>query len=239
MILKKLLALLMVITPAYVLAGGIVANGGDTLYCQESQLTPRKGYYTLDYMFALAQSSKIEDFVKVTRWSESASRIKFILSKADLKLSKDFEKFYQGSLAVLDGSFKKINYSWIPSKKRIQQVRDEGKLLKIPDACKINLINEIDIQFPDEFSIIQTVIRTEFQVPPLQSIRLYKYSEEVFLNLLNDPLQLSMIFVHEWSWDHTKNVDHVRKLNQFLHLKSTDHLTDNEIKNFLKEIDLL
>lgn len=229
--------LLMLTTNTF--AGGIVGNGGDTLYCRSSQLTPESGYYNLDYMFAVLEGTKPEDFVTVSRWKESALHIKAILARADQKLASDFEKFYTGSLPVLNQGPQFIGYSWLPAKETLKPVKDEGALFRVPEECKLKFPGDVGLQpvMPDEFFVVQTVIRSELMKEPIL-VRTYNYSEAVFVNLTQNPLQLSMMFVHEWGWNLTSDVETVRKLNQFLHLKSTNYLTGEEILARLRQIGI-
>jgi hypothetical protein len=223
-------------------AGGIVGNGGDTVYCREGSSVQSEGYYVLDYLLALAASDVPSDFVVNVSWADSARKIAALLNAAQPSLAQDFSEFVRASHQIFTGRpileiGKTPRYSWIAGTGGLRSVDDQGEVSSLPLECKLPPLPGLP-EFPGKFYLVQTVTRKAVGVGALkaQPSVMFQYDRVPFLSLTQNPTQLSMMLVHEWAWSFTGEVKKVRELTRFLHLKATYRLTPEQVKGQIERI---
>lgn len=228
---KSMIALSILSLSIPAMAGGIVANGGNTLWCRPGKTIQNSGYYSLDFLSAIGRGMTPSQFVHVNNWKESAARIRGLLAKSNLSMAKNFDVFVADTQSIFNQRLITDSYKWIPSHEKITTLSYNGSTEDLPTECLLPAV----IGLPSEVSFYQTVVRTK---TPIQTEIYFKFDELIFLNLSQNPLQLSMMLFHEWLWNFSHNIDTVMTVNQFMHTKTVDSFSEAEIENIFKDLKI-
>jgi hypothetical protein len=234
--------------------GGTVENGGDTIFCRsfdEPNPPPPPDIivnpptdpieyganpYTFDYIAALVQGHQRDSFIEPKSWSESADRLIKILEKFSPKLAKSFHEFRLSTdqIEFSNGSlaYERSKRSWIPWESKVYL--SEGIHEKLPRNCLIqkNVSGIIISMFIYQRTILRSKKRFSGKIQ-------YNYYQPTLKKLAESSAQqYSFMMVHEWLWDHTKEIDVNRRVTAFLHKKELEKMSPSEIRAMLKSMGL-
>ncbi len=232
-------------TLALATEGGRTGNGF-AVPCRTNEAEGiREGYYSLDYLVTtgLGPSHKIKT------WEESSERIKRllqgVLTEAQMKLYEDFvinvrntdysrSRVWEASpYGVLNLKLHTAVDAGDPNVLPKEQIKSNLKSLvsKLPLACQ-NEKGETEL-------IPAVVFQDDFFTGRPPGNLVYKYVPKVLNELeINDALQLSYLYIHEWLWDISNNEDRNRRINQLLHSERIDGMSDGEIRKQLSGMGL-
>jgi hypothetical protein len=219
-------------------AGGRAGNGF-AVPCRESQADGlAEGYYSLDYLVTLGLGKSRE----VRSWEESAARIKKILtgvlSQSQMAL---FDDFVSNVRNTEDYSRQRV---WEPSLFGVVNLKTQiavdnpGNLPLHNEQIKSNLTSLVS-KLPqscqtasgDVELVPAVVFQDHFFTGRPEGYLVYKFVPKILNELeVNDPLQLSYLYVHEWLWDISNNEDRNRRLNQLLHSERVEKMTKAQIR---------
>lgn len=208
-------------------AGGYVGNGGDGIECRKDAANRFDGIYALDYLVTLPTIQADDGLRAVSSWQVSQTRILWMLRNKVPSLAQSFEHF---SKLIYNTSFTQDRV-WEPSPFGLVPLDDQRLTSLLPENCKDNKANP---------NIIQAVIRLyEGYSGTVPGHIVYKY-DPTFLDKLDKqaPLQLSFLFVHEWLWDVSPNVERNRRVNRFLHSRAAEALSPADMIAELKGMGL-
>ena len=185
------------------LAGGVVDSGGDTVLCSSSN---HSGEVHRSLDFLLTDRPDGYDLQPVASVEESLARISAIIHEKLPELKSSWDDF-SSQIFNTEG----ITRVWTASSYGLREIGDEdlNSTETVPENCKSN----------DRIRIVQTVARTDSDRIPRQKIY-YSYVPTVIDELKStNPMDLSFLLVHEWLWDHSKNVRENRQITRFFHTK--------------------
>lgn len=180
-----------------------VGNGGDAVRCRPEAGSVFSGYYSLDYLLTWGTSFGSQDAVPVASWDESASRLRTLLATKAPALLFTFDDF---RLTLRNTDVFWLSRVWEPAPFGLVDLRDEHMVSLVPANCRDG----------DVVSIVQAVIRQDTGTSSANIV--YRFVPSVVDEMNgNSPVQLSFLYVHEWLWDVSDNVDRNRRINAFLH----------------------
>ncbi len=198
-------------------AGGYVGNGGDGIECRKDPANRFDGIYALDYLVTLPTLVGDDGLSPVASWSTSETRIKKLLRKNVPSLAQSFEHF---AGLIYNTSYAEDRV-WESSPFGLMKLDDQRLTSLIPANCKKGA----------DPMVMQAVIRLyEGYSGTRPGHFVYKYDPNLLAQISGqDPLQLSFLFVHEWLWDISPNVERNRRVNRFLHSKEIETLSPAEV----------
>lgn len=235
-------------TVSFAKAGGVVENGGDTIYCRENgpsvpvdqlpkQPPPNWKLYSRDYIDTLSAGASADDFVMPIDWSQSQARLARIVGELSPKLAKSFGDFSAALDYMPKASSEPIQLgSRVWEAVQVDPFNRHYRLIwerkNIPANCAY-LIRMGGMLF--SFAAYErTVLRKRYP-----KLTVYSYLADSFSLLAeNSALQHSMLLVHEWLWDHTRSARVNRRVNAFLHSREIDLMDAEQIRRKLKKLGL-
>ncbi|HEX4922683.1 MAG TPA: hypothetical protein VFV50_01305, partial [Bdellovibrionales bacterium] len=186
--------------------GGLVGNGGDVIECKPAPGSPFDGLYSLDYLLTYQASNVNADVVVIPNLTASVTRLRRLLAAKLPTLLESFDSFTRHYLNTKDKSAPRF---WEEAPFGLVDLKDENMVALVPPNCrdgsKVRISQAMIRQFPSFSGTPQNTIVYKF-VPQVISLLDSKY-----------PLQLSFLYVHEWLWDVSQNVDRNRRLNRYFH----------------------
>ena len=198
-----------------------VGNGGDGIRCQSANHGPAAGFYSLDYLATLSESSRLGDIATV---ADPLARIRQKLLPI-LQFGRIFDGYVDYSLPQLDSGITREGiYQWQPLSLQNFSINDESLLGQLPDNCVA-----VDALGRRVANISQLVVRNW-----RQSYTLYYYDRNLVSELRSDPLQFSFLMVHEFLWQYVTNADAIRSVNRFLHSTQIDSMTPVQLEQALR-----
>lgn len=207
-------AFILLMTPsAQVFAfGGEVGNGGDVINCPAKSSGARQ-LYALDYLLAppaapVAKLDILNQVFETIRVRHPSLSSNLYTYIAELKNEK------------LTGT-----NVWSPVHFGLTDIDDEMVVQKLPPTCGQGTGSRKQWQQ----AVVQTAVGAK---------RYYKYDSELLSELESQPLQYSMLLMHEWLWQFADNALQVRLANQFLHEQSTASMSAFEFTKFFIDIGL-
>lgn len=211
-------------------AGGAVGNGGDLVQCRSTS-THQIEYKSLDYLLTIT-SLEDRDFLHVTSLNDSLQKIQKLLDEKIPELAPSFRNFIQH---LWNENLNKP-IIWEKSPFGVTPIHDEeiGSAHTIPPQCRESGKKDAPIL------LVQAIIRLRERFSETEAKRVYAYMDELIHEVKQkDPLQISFLLIHEWLWDHSKNVERNRRINRLLHSPSFHKLNTNEIKSILQSLGLI
>ncbi|MGZ3744492.1 MAG: right-handed parallel beta-helix repeat-containing protein [Pseudobdellovibrionaceae bacterium] len=176
-----------------------VGNGGDAIYCNASPLNQLHGYYSLDYILTYQEGG----YHKSESLQANLDHLGELLKTKVPELYLDFLEF---RTQILNSSFSK-KYVWEPAPFGLIDLEDENIISLLPENCLAE----------GKAKIIQAVIRLDEEVSHSPKI-IFNYVPPVLQSLSEgDGLQASFLFVHEWLWNYSQNVNMNRRIIRYLH----------------------
>jgi hypothetical protein len=205
---SRLLAIPFAIATCFSFAGGrVTGNGGDRIVCNGQVVM-------LD--FALMPSADKEQLVTVIDTTASLERIQALLAKHSALLSEQFALYRS---LISNQTRRWEPYIWEMSTLSLINVPDEALTRSLAKDCDPN-------------SLTQIVVRTENELGDVR----FEVDSESAAGVLADPLQASLLYVHEWLWDFVGDAAQVRRINAFLHGKTASEI---DTEQFLKSLQVL
>lgn len=197
------------------IAGHGVRNGGVTVRCPQSGKS-----FSLDYFLAKGSFTQDTKIVKFRFMNQSLNRIETLLKEKVPELASSFVEFNYYTSNVINPN---APYFWKVSSNPLPELDDQD-VTSAFDICP-EAFNTVP------FTATQAVIRhdlstsTKFQVT-------FEYDSQAIKDL--DATQKSFLFVHEWLWNISKDIEQNRKINYFLHSSLLEELSAPEVKQQLK-----
>lgn len=144
-----------------------------------------------------------------------------LISKKLPELSNSFKSYVQNLNNFSDDS---KPYIWKINYRDLEDISDENLEVDLPMNC-VRL---------GEYHVAQAVIRNlqapTYAFPKGQIV--FEFSRDA-LAYLNDT-QTSFLYVHEWLWDLSDNVEANRNLNYFLHSEQFEKMSAKECRQVFK-----
>jgi len=206
--------------------GGVVGNGGDSVFCKSDSGNSLGGTYSLDYILGLWQTETNPGYLAEDIFSDSNSytnnfkRLMPILRESYPLLADSMTQFYS---QLFSQDFDK-NFVWKPASNGLVDLKDEAMISLLPKNC---------LGLGQNPSLIQTVIR---QKRGKQII--FNYDQNAVKALSLKPMQLSFLLFHEWLWSFTSDVSLIRDANLIFHAKNWSIRTADQQVNTLKKLGL-
>lgn len=196
--------------------GGTVGNGGFVITCATTT-----NYLSLDYVLAkefFAADTKIQT---ATNLEESLYRIADIIDQKMPSLSKSFLEFINNLNNESDDS---KPYFWNSNYFGLSYETDDQAISQIPFSCE-------GIRRSGGW-LKQVVIREMIEKGNGQKQIVFEFDQNLLHSL--PPLQASFIYVHEWLWNLSTDVQQNRKINYFLHSDQPARLTAEQVQKQMK-----
>jgi hypothetical protein len=189
-------------------AGGrVTGNGGDSVVCGGQR-------FLLDY--ALMPKADKAQLLGVAFLESSMLRIHSLLSKHSTFLAEQFLVF------------KDLRANQTEPWQAYFWEFGELDLVNVPDEALSRVLSK-DC---DPLTMAQLVVRSESDSGDVRFEVNSLHAEAV----LADPLQASLLYVHEWLWDLVGDAAQVRRLNAFLH---SSVAADADTAQFLRTLESL
>ncbi len=220
-----------------------VGHGGDFVHCTASRDNFLKGDYSLDYLLTLDSKTDSSSVAPVTTWQASLQRMQTLLDEKVPSLGASLREFVPTILNKSDLTMSKI---WEPAPFGLVDIKDEyvasegsGSLgsvdlvddfiaAQLPDNCKVNGV----------VKLMQAVIRLDPAFTGSGKKVIFKYLPDVIDEAQQkSPLQLSYLFVHEWLWDLSSNVERNRRMNKLFHSVEFTRMSAEEALSALRGLN--
>lgn len=208
----NIFSFVLVIPLDYAKAGDFVGNGGDVVLCSAPQGaaiddSPDSGLYALDYLLV----SRPDDLYQPKSLEDALDHVEEALAGAPVLL-KSFRSYRN---LIGNSSLTKGIRIWEINNRRPRELDDEDLTRELPENCRAKKNTDAVKQDGLHLGIYQAIIRRT------EGRYIYYEAYKPILDKLEDPnadpLQASMLYVHEWLWDYAKNAYQLRKLNMLLH----------------------
>lgn len=201
-------------------AGVFVENGGDSINCSSDG-----GKYVYDGMYVLDYSLEFpSDTTKIYRSDTVGGyldHIEKLLTKNTPELLPSFQDFRRSipTAATLTTGSNFGSRTWLPTEQPLRDIQDE-KVRFLSSNCREG----------SKGIFIQTVVRKRSN-----DLVMYSYDLQVMGEyIMFDPLQASIILIHEWLWDFFDSAIPLRRLNAFLHSKEADFVSKTKFRFKMK-----
>lgn len=220
--------------------GGMDAGGGDIVKCNGTKEEQLNGHYALDYALMIGRGgAKHELNPNVKDWDEYESYLLEILDEKSAKLKTSFKDFAKSTQQIRFCGFlpcdttiasKRHHRIWNGAQLKLENLPDEGNLLRLPKECKKQLSST---QPGWRVAVKQAIVRHQFG-PRIT----YNY-DGVLKFVKHAPYQFSFLLVHEWLRDFTQDPEVIRNITWFLHSNEVLDLNADEFNNRLKSLGLI
>ncbi|MEQ1877006.1 MAG: hypothetical protein ABL958_10200, partial [Bdellovibrionia bacterium] len=227
----KWLALLVfaaVSQPAWSGEGGLVGNGGDVIECKAAVGRPFAGIYSLDYILTYQASNQNSDIQQPPSLQASIKRIRGILAAKLPELIFGFDSFtwfYRNTKVMNAARF------WEEAPFGLVDIKDEKIVGLVPPNCQNSGVLKIQQAIVRQFSP---------GVPSLHEMVVYKYAPSVLDHVeKNLPLQASFLFIHEWLWDFSRDVEKNRRINRLIHSSEFDRLSSADLRDIFTRMGVV
>lgn len=197
-------------------AGHEVGNGGNVVFC-ETFTTP----LVLDYLLTRNMYGSSVKAVPVIDEAASLRRILLLLRQKVPNLAASFSVFVDN----IGNRLEDRRYVWRDSEVELSLVGDEN-LNHLPLACGRR----------GSFEFKQAAVRYQ-ELSSAGTLRTTIVYDPKVLRPL-PPLQRSFLFVHEWLWELSSNVDRNRKINFFLHSTLFEKMSAKSARRELRRLGL-
>ena len=231
-----------------IVRGGTVEDGGNSVFCRHEDMVggdgpaipPQKpglgSYYALDYARAIVNGRKPEDFAMERDWTSHSQRIERILRDVSPSLQATFRAFVESTEQIgISGNPRKLKRVWVKAR-QFQIV--ENNVGYAPRSCMAVLQDSEDLHLGGAIVSFRGYMRTVTRRKTGDYVEYRYMPNELKLLTENSPLQYSMLLVHEWLWDHTRKLDVNQRVNEFLHTKAVDSMSNAEVRRELRRLGL-
>jgi hypothetical protein len=221
----------LVSTQVGAIGGTTVGNGGDLVQCQGGPNEPTFVYKSLDDLLTL-QSETDANLVEHKSLENLLFDVQTLIDRNIPELSLSFRD-YVGTLWNTDFSESRI---WEPAPFGVLSISDEeiGSGHLVPQACRH--------ETPDgsKINLVQAIVRLRERFNPDHPRIVYAYMKDLIESVqAYDTLQISFLLVHEWLWDHSKNIERNRRINRLFHSKSFYELSPTDARSLLLNLGFL
>jgi hypothetical protein len=204
----RMLSLMLAALGSLSFAGGrVTGNGGDSVVCGGARVL-------LDY--ALMPKADKTQLLQVASLESSMLRIHGLLAKHSAFLAEQF-KVFKGLSTNQSEPWQAYFWEF-----------GELDLVNVPDEALSRILSK-DC---DPLTLAQLVVRSESDTGDVRFEVNSLHAETVLAN----PLQASLLYVHEWLWDLVGNAAQVRRLNSFLH---SSVAAETDTAQFLRALESL
>ncbi|MGZ5280578.1 MAG: hypothetical protein ACXWC9_11570, partial [Pseudobdellovibrionaceae bacterium] len=222
------LFLVVFFSSSLVWGGQEVGNGGDGVFCQSTVGTSFSGFYSLDYLLTYKSANQNSDIVPITSIHQSLVRIQSRLEKVFPEFSESFNEF----VGLIGNRTYKYRRAWEESPFGLIDLKDEKMIAQVPANCRKG----------DHIQIQQAIVR---QAPIFsgdekrKELIIYKFVPSLLQGLeKTSPVQLSFLYIHEWLWDISHDVDLNRRINRFLHSTDFETMSREDTRDRLVSLGL-
>ncbi|MEQ1877008.1 MAG: hypothetical protein ABL958_10210 [Bdellovibrionia bacterium] len=207
--------------------GGLVGNGGDVVECKPTTTNPLNGLYSLDYLLTYQGSNQNADVVQVPNLRASVMRLRALFATKVPELLPTFDSFTQ---YYRNTTNKNAPRFWEEAPFGLVDLKDEKMLALVPENCREGNVLKISQ------AIIRQPSSSSGAAP---GTIIYKFVPKVVEGLEQRwPLQLSFLYVHEWLWDVSQNVDRNRRLNRYFHSKEFENHSPQDARAIITRLGL-
>jgi hypothetical protein len=215
--------LLLIITSLFAInanAGHGVRNGGATIYCNGSGRS-----YSLDYFLARDSFDRNLKILNFNKSKDSLSRIFELLKLKAPKLAQSFQAY----LAYIDNtSNPTAPYFWKAAGEGLPEI-DDQKITNGFSICQGSRFGGTP------FTATQAIIRHDISTEIKKQI-IFEYNAKALEDLSGT--QKSFLYVHEWLWDISDDVELNRKINYFFHSELLDQMSTLQVTQQLQKFGL-
>ncbi len=230
-------------------AGGLVGNGGHSIFCERRPGSPLAGFYNKDYLYSSAKNpgNSEVDLFPVASWDASAERIGSVITRHLPELSASFTNFRHFVFRKPDGNEIEGEIRWwvsveeeFPQPIKLEDYGVPGPYF--PENC-LTTKTEKHVIDGVEFIVVvsavvphKTVDRTVLIDQKDTRLVLYRYSPRLVDQL--NPMNLSFLMVHEWLWDFTNDAAVNERVNRFIHSREFTRLNRKQLLVRLRQLGL-
>ena len=187
--------------------GQEVGKGGDIIVCNASTSNDLVGNYSLDYVVTIQGLPA----APVNSWQDSLASIGASLKAKVPELYLSFKQFEND---VYNTSYDRAHV-WEPAPYGLVSLDDQQIAVQLPANC----------QAGGRLNLIQAIIRVNPDFSGAEA-QIFSYMPTAISDLaVQRPAQASFLFVHEWLWELSSNVDRNRRINRYLH--SVEFVSDS------------
>lgn len=211
---NKILVLIFSVCTSSAFAGGSfgVGNGGDIIRCPVDQ-----NYYSLDFILTKNLLGKDVQIVKTNSFQDSMSRIERLIAQKLPSLKKSFNEYV---MSLNNTSDTRLPYIW-QNRRNLDDMNDE-EYFRPPTTCQFVVGPPVEVY--------QAIIRLD--VGNSSDFKIHFLYDADVIALLNNNVQRSFLYVHEWLWNFTKTANQNRKLNYFIHSTAFESATAEEAEKY-------
>lgn len=208
-----------------------VGNGGDVIYCREDAGESEfSGWYFLDYV-ATWDSVLGRDAFHTS--SDPVEHIISLLMDRMPSLGMSLREFVDEARRQLaQGSDPTRRFIWMRTSNGILALRDE-QLSFLPESFPANCFEPNSTGGRQALNLHQVVIHQN-----RGEASIFKYDPQYATRIVNDPIQASMLFVHEWLWRYSPNATVTRDVNRYLHTQAVERTDGQSLKRALTNLGL-
>jgi len=204
-------------------SGQEVGNGGDGVFCQASVDNSFSGFYSLDYLLTVPSANQNLDLAQIASIHQSLQRIRFRLEKVFPEFSESLNEF----VSLIGNRDSEQRRVWEESPFGLIDIKDEKMIAQVPANCRSG----------ERIQIQQAIVR---QTPIFsgdekrKELIIYKFVPSLLRDLeTTSPVQLSFLYIHEWLWELSHDVDLNRRINRFLHSTDFETMSREDIRDRL------
>lgn len=232
---QRIICSILMFLGATAVAGGTVPNGGDMATCRPGQLpnTQIVGYYSYDYIAGLSQGYPETKYINEKTLEDYNGKLLSLLGRASGRLKDEYSKFLLSS-AIL---WKEVSSEPLLNSRRVWIVsmsptRNSTVFIAeglLEPQCQTS-------RFSDGFYLLNRIVNR--QVYPNGEIHFWANKFQFQKMVTQNPLQGSIVLVHEWLWEHFSNATNSRQVNLFLHSKKAEEMDTTELRRRLTLLGL-
>jgi hypothetical protein len=210
---------LLVVTSQTFAIGHDQGNGGNTVQCASGHANPK--IYSLDYVLERDFFGKDFVLIKDTTFEKILWRIHSLIENKIPQLGPSFFSFLMNINNDQDPS---QPFMW-SANYDLPELNDQN-FVNLPSFCRTR---------PSQLAVImQAVVRETIEDRNRGQTRvLFHINPDAVREL--DPLQKSFLYVHEWLWSLSSDVNENRKLNFLLHSELFENSSAEEISRQLQK----
>lgn len=213
---KTLLVVLLSLQPSMVIGGNEVGNGGDLVICTSSRSNSWNGPHLLDLV--MSSEDGLADLKAIASARDFLMDLESKLVSADTAVGRGFGEFRRLIDNTRDWSEPRI---WRGGSLPLIDIKDEQLIRALPENC-------------DHRNLRQLVVRQK-----KADVIIYNFDSKLLDELRKtSPLQESMLYVHEWLWDHLVDTQLLREANLFFHSEYFASMNPEQIKRALKRFGI-
>lgn len=208
-----------------------VGEGGDVIHClDDGSGSEFVGWYFLDYVATWDSVQGRDAFHDV---ADPVERIISLLMDRVPALGMSLREFVDEARRQLaQGSDPTRRFIWMRTSNGILALTDE-QLSFLPESFPENCFEPGTAGGRQALNLHQVVIHQN-----RGDASIFKYDPTYANRIINDPIQASMLFVHEWLWRFSPNATVTRDVNRYLHTRALERTNGQSLKRALTNLGL-